>query len=66
MIIVNKSGFLKYKNFKYRCALGKAGIGEKNSEGDNITPKGIYKITKIYYRHDRVKLIKSDIKKIKI
>ena len=29
MIIINKSGYLKYKNLKFRCALGKAGIGKK-------------------------------------
>ncbi len=65
MIIVKKSGFLKYKNLKFRCALGKAGIKQKRLEGDNITPKGTYKITKIYYRDDRIKKIKTLIKKIK-
>ena len=40
MIIINKSGYLKYKNLKFRCALGKAGIGKKSTEGDQITPKG--------------------------
>ncbi len=46
MIIINKSGYLKYKNLKFKCALGKAGIGKKKIEGDNITPKGTYKILK--------------------
>ena len=66
MIIVKKSGYLKYKNFKYRCALGKAGVNKKIKEGDNITPKGVFKITKIYYRADKNKIIKTNIKKIKI
>ena len=66
MIIVKKSGYLKYKNFKLRCALGKNGIKKKIKEGDNITPKGIFKITKIYYRQDKIKKIKTSIKKIKI
>ena len=66
MIIVKKSGYLKYKNFKYRCALGKAGVNKKIKEGDNITPKGVFKITKIYYRADKIKMIKTNIKKIKI
>ena len=48
MIIVKKSGYLQYKNLKFRCALGKAGIKRKRKEGDNITPKGIFKIIKIY------------------
>jgi len=66
MIIVKKSGFLKYKNLQFRCALGKAGIKQKKLEGDNITPKGTYKITKIYYRDDKIKKIKTLFKKIKI
>ena len=66
MIIVKKSGFLKYKNLKFRCALGKAGINKKKIEGDNITPRGTFKIIKIYYRADKLKKIKTFIKKIKI
>ena len=66
MIIVKKSGYLKYKDLKFRCALGKAGIKKKTIEGDNITPKGIFKIVKIYYRPDKIKKIKTLIKKIKV
>jgi L,D-peptidoglycan transpeptidase YkuD (ErfK/YbiS/YcfS/YnhG family) len=66
MIIVKKSGYLKYKKLKFRCTLGKAGIKKKIMEGDNITPKGIFKIIKIYYRPDKIKEIKTLIKKIKI
>jgi L,D-peptidoglycan transpeptidase YkuD (ErfK/YbiS/YcfS/YnhG family) len=66
MIIVKKNGYLEYKGFKFRCALGRSGIKQKNKEGDNITPKGTYKILNIYYRKDRIRQIKSSIKKIKI
>ena len=66
MIIINKSSYLKYKDFRFRCALGKAGIGKKKKEGDNITPKGLYKIVKIYYRKDRIKKVSSKFKLIKI
>jgi L,D-peptidoglycan transpeptidase YkuD (ErfK/YbiS/YcfS/YnhG family) len=66
MIIINKSGYLKYKDLKFRCSLGKGGIGKKEKEGDKITPKGTYKIVKIYYRNDRVKKIFSDFKLLKI
>ena len=66
MIIVKKSGYLKYKNLKFHCALGKGGVKKKTMEGDNITPKGIFKIIKIYYRPDKIKKIKTLIKKIKI
>jgi L,D-peptidoglycan transpeptidase YkuD (ErfK/YbiS/YcfS/YnhG family) len=66
MININKSGYLKYKNLKFRCSLGKGGIGKKEKEGDNITPKGNYKIVKIFYRNDRVKKIHSNFKLFKI
>ena len=55
MIIINKSSYLKYKDFKFKCALGKSGIRNKKIEGDNITPKGKFRIIKIYYRKDRLK-----------
>ena len=66
MIIINKFGFLKYKDLKFKCALGKAGIGKKKLEGDQITPKGTYKIVKIYFRKDRLKKISSKFKLIEI
>ena len=66
MIIVKKTGYLQYKNLKFRCALGKAGIKRKGMEGDNVTPKGIFKIIKIYYRSDKIKNITTSIRKIKI
>lgn len=66
MIIINKSGYLKYKDIKFKCALGKSGIGKKRIEGDNITPKGTFKIIKIYYRKDRIKKINSIFKLIEI
>jgi L,D-peptidoglycan transpeptidase YkuD (ErfK/YbiS/YcfS/YnhG family) len=66
MIVVKKNGYLEYRNIKFRCSLGKAGIHKKIKEGDNITPRGTYKILSIYYRQDRIKKIKCQIKKIKI
>ena len=59
MIIINKSGNLKYKDLKFKCTLGKAGINVKKKEGDNITPLGTYKISKVYYRKDRIKKLFS-------
>jgi L,D-peptidoglycan transpeptidase YkuD (ErfK/YbiS/YcfS/YnhG family) len=66
VIIINKSGYLKYKNLKFRCALGKAGIRKKKREGDNITPKGTYKIIRIYCRKDRIRQVKTKIRIYKI
>ena len=66
MIVINKSGYLKYKNLELKCTLGRAGIGIKKREGDNITPKGTYKIINIFYRKDRIKKISSKFKLIGI
>ena len=66
MIVINKSGYLKYKNLELKCTLGKAGIGIKKKEGDNITPKGTYKIINIFYRKDRIKKISSKFQLIGI
>jgi len=66
MIIVKKPGYLIFKNFKFRCSLGKNGISNKKEEGDGITPRGIFKLTKIFYREDKVKNIKTRINKVKI
>lgn len=66
MIIVKKTRYLIFKNLKFRCSLGKAGIKIKTKEGDNITPKGIFKILKLYYRADKINKIDTALKKIKI
>jgi len=66
MIVINKSGYLKYKNLELKCTLGKSGIGIKKREGDNITPKGTYKIVNIFYRKDRIKKISSKFRLIEI
>jgi L,D-peptidoglycan transpeptidase YkuD (ErfK/YbiS/YcfS/YnhG family) len=66
MIIINKSGYLKYKDFKFKCALGKSGIGKKEKEGDKITPMGVFYVNKIYYRKDRLKELFSKFKLIRI
>ena len=66
MIIVKKTGYLIFKNLKFRCSVGKSGIKNKKKEGDNITPKGIFKLLKLYYRADKIKKIDTELKKIKI
>lgn len=66
MIIINKSGVLRFKNLKFKCALGKSGIGKKRTEGDNITPKGSYKLLGLFYRSDRIPNFKTILKKKKI
>ena len=64
MHITIKNKILIYKDYRIKCAVGKRGIGVKKKEGDLITPKGEYKIKFILYRKDRVKNLKTNLKKI--
>ncbi len=61
IIIKNKS--LIYYDYKVKCSVGKRGIGFKKKEGDLITPKGIFKIKNVFYRKDRLKKLKTSLKK---
>ena len=62
-ILINKKYFT-YNQYRVKCAIGKGGIGLKKKEGDFVTPIGQYKIKYILYRKDRIKKIKSKLKKI--
>ena len=64
-ILINKK-YLTCNNYRVKCAVGKRGINNKKKEGDCVTPKGNYKIKYILLRKDRVKNIKSKLKKITI
>ncbi len=61
-IFINKK-YLTYGNLKAKCALGKKGIGIKKKEGDLITPKGLFKIKKVFYRRDRLKYLDTKLSK---
>jgi L,D-peptidoglycan transpeptidase YkuD (ErfK/YbiS/YcfS/YnhG family) len=39
---------------QFRAAVGRAGIGSKQSEGDGITPTGVFALRKVLYRADRI------------
>lgn len=38
------------------CAVGRGGIGEKRGEGDNITPRGVWRLAQVWHRPDRMAL----------
>ena len=63
MNIVIKNHFLLYKDYKLKCSVGKSGITNFKKEGDLSTPKGLFKLGLLYYRKDRIRFIKSKIKK---
>ena len=70
-IFVNRSSckniaHIFLKNKKITCAVGKNGIGIKKKEGDLVTPKGIFKVVKIFYRSDKLKKVRSGIPIVEI
>ena len=63
MNIIIKKHFLLYKGYKLKCSIGKYGLTNFKKEGDLATPKGLFKLGLLYYRKDRIKLLKCKIKK---
>ena len=61
-IIINKR-FLKYKDHKFRCSIGKSGFSRSKKEGDFTTPLGEFKLGVLYFRKDRIKSVKTKLKK---
>ena len=66
IIFLKNKHTLKIDDFYFKCCVGKNGLSRKKIEGDYKTPKGTFELGPLYYRDDRVKNIKSNIKKIKI
>ena len=63
MNIIIQNRLLLYKGYKLKCSIGKMGTTNSKKEGDLSTPKGLFKLGILYYRKDRIKLIKCKIKK---
>ena len=66
MIIVNKNGTLIHNKKRYKCALGKNGIAKRKKEGDKKTPAGLFSLGKVYYRKDKIRNLKTNLRKIVI
>ncbi|MGO5081851.1 L,D-transpeptidase family protein [Oscillospiraceae bacterium LCP25S3_F9] len=49
----NSDGLWKDEDIKCGGFVGKAGVAEKNAEGDKITPKGLYSIGDAFYTHSQ-------------
>ena len=63
MNIIIKKHFLLYKGYKLKCSIGKSGVTQSKKEGDLTTPKGLFRLGLLYYRKDKIKLLKCKIKK---
>ena len=66
MHILIKNKKLFFNNYKVKCSIGKRGIGRKKREGDQITPKGKFKVKYILYRKDRIPDLKTKLSKLLI
>ena len=58
--------YVYHEKKKFICFVGKNGIGLKKREGDQITPKGRYKLLKIFHKKRELNKIKTKIPKIEI
>ena len=63
MNIIIKKHFLLYKGYKLKCSIGKSGLTHLKKEGDLTAPKGLFWLGLLYYRKDKIKLLKCKIKK---
>ena len=66
-IIIKNKETLLFDDFKFKCSIGKKGFNKEKKEGDETTPKGLFKLGNLYYRADRLTKpnTKLKVKKIK-
>ena len=64
MHIILKNKKIYFNKYKVKCSIGKRGISKFKKEGDKMSPSGNFKLLYIMYRKDRVRKIKSKLKKI--
>ena len=65
-ILLKKKHTLQIDDFYFKCCVGKNGITKKKIEGDQKTPKGIFKIKELYFRGDKIQKPKTNLNSIKI
>ena len=63
IIHVKNKDTLVIDDFRLKCCVGKNGLDYKKKEGDYKTPKGVFRLNKLYFREDRLGKVKCKIKK---
>ena len=63
IIHVKNKNTLIIDDFILKCCVGKNGLKSDKKEGDYATPKGLFKLKKLYFRKDRLGVPKTKIKK---
>ena len=61
-IFVKNKHTLERDEFIFKCCIGKNGVVINKREGDKKTPKGLFNIEHVYFREDRIKKPKTDLK----
>ena len=61
IIYLKNKHTLQVDGFLFRCSIGKNGLTKKKMEGDKKTPIGLFKISHLYYRKDRIKKPKTNL-----
>ena len=65
IIFVKNKDTLIVDDFQMKCCVGKNGLSLNKKEGDLTTPRGLFKLEKLYFRKDRVGNPKTRIPKKK-
>ena len=63
IIHIKNKNTLIIDDFKLKCCIGKNSFNSHKKEGDYSTPKGLFKLKKLYFRKDRVGFPTCKIKK---
>ena len=66
LIYLKNKHTLQVDNFYFKCSIGKNGVTKKKIEGDRKTPIGLFEISHLYYRKDRIKKPNTKLKCIVI
>ena len=54
IIILKNKHTLKIDDFELKCSIGRNGITKNKIEGDKKTPRGIFELGPLFYRHDKL------------
>ena len=65
-IVIKNKDTLQLDDFNFRISIGKNGKKLKKLEGDKKTPKGIFNISHLYYRKDKIQKPETKLKCIEI
>ena len=63
-IFIKNKDTLIFDDFKFQCSVGKMGFTRNKKEGDKKTPAGVFSLGKVFYRKDKIKNLKTKLKKV--